>query len=134
MFTCLNGNLGGVKVYDEKKKVGATDDIFVLLSTQSESPTEDNDCAWITRSSIDVEIIVKTGSEVSKDTIDDLANTILALVKPTVSTHGLVTPSNFQFQNLFCESSISRNISLSETESILSKILKFTCTIVEQSN
>jgi len=133
LFDLLNGALGGVKVYDEKKKVGAADSVFVLLSTQQETPTEENDCTWINRSSIDVEIIAKTGSEVTKDTVDDLANTILGLVFPTRQTIGVTVPSGLEFQNMRMEKIISRNISLSETESILSKIITFTTDIVQQT-
>lgn len=133
MFNCLTGNLGGINVYDEKRKVADTNTTFVLLSTQQETPTEENDCNFITRSSIDIEIISKTGSEVSKDTIDDLANLILQLVIPSVATSGLTAPSGYQFHIPVCDRSISRNISISETESILSKILTFTTVIVQQS-
>ena len=133
MFNLLNGNLGGINVYDEKKKVGAADKVFVLLSTQQETQVEENDCSWITRSSIDLEIVAKSGSEVTKDTVDDLANLIIGLVLPTIQTSGLTAPSGFQFSGLVLEKTISRNISLSETESILTKILTFVTQIIEQS-
>lgn len=133
VFNCLSGNLGGVPVYDEKKKVSTTDSTFILLSTQQETPSDQNDCTWICRSSIDIEIIQKSGSEVSKDTIDDLSNTVLTLLLPTPGTTGLSPAYNLQFQNGFCESVISRNISLSETESILQKIVRFVVTIVQQN-
>lgn len=132
VFNCLNGNLNGRNIYDEKKKVGATDTMFVILSTQQESPIQDNDSTWISTSSIDIEIIAKTDSETSKDDIDELANLILSLVFPTRSTCALIAPSNLEFQNAVCSRTITRNISLSETESILSKIITFTTTIVQQ--
>lgn len=133
VFACLNGNLGGVPVYEEKRLVSSSASVYVLLSTQQEVPIEQNDCAWINSSSIDIEVYQKTGSEVSKDTIDDLSNAILTLLIPTPSTNGLGTASNLQFSGADCESIISRNMSISETESILIKIIRFVVTIVQQS-
>lgn len=133
VFSCLSGNLGGVSVYDEKRKVTATDNTFVILSTQQETPSNENDCSWISRSSIDIEIYQKTGSEVSKDTIDDLSNTVLTLLMPTISTSGLTAPANLQFCNPFCESNLTRNLSLSETESVLLGVVRFVITIIQQT-
>lgn len=133
VFNCLNGNLNGINVYDEKKKVAATDTVFVILSTQQETPTDLNDCAFITRSSIDIEIVCKTGFEVTKDTIDDVANLILKLITPTVQTSGLTTPSGFQFEIPVCTRTLTRNVSITDSESVLVKILTFTTDIVTQS-
>lgn len=120
-------------MYDEKRLVSSTASVYVLLSTQQEVPIEQNDCTWINSSSIDIEVYQKTGSEVSKDTIDDISNTILTLLIPTPSTNGLGSSSNLQFSGADCESVISRNLSISETESILIKIIRFVTTIVQQS-
>ena len=133
VFACLDGNLGGVPIFDEKRWVNSAATLFVLCSTQQETPTEDNDCTWINRSSIDLEIISKTGSEVTKDTIDDLSNTILTLLLPTRSTSGVTPPAGLEFTNPIVESVISRNISLSETESILQKTIRFVVTIVQKN-
>jgi hypothetical protein len=133
MFNCLNGHLGGINVYDEKKKRLATDTVFVLLSTQQETPIEDNDCAFITKSSIDIEIVTKTGFEVTKDTADDLANLIMQLVIPDTQSSGLTAPSGFQFLIPQCTRTLTRNVSITDSESILVKILTFTTQIITQS-
>ena len=133
VYACLNGNLGGVPVYDEKRLVSSTATSYVLLSTQQETPTEENDCTWITKSSIDIEVVQRTGSEVSKNTIDELSNSILTLLVPTRGTSGLTEPSLLQFANPYCESIISRNVSLSETESVLVKVIRFVVTVIQQS-
>jgi hypothetical protein len=121
-----------VKVYDEKKKVGDSDQVFILLSTQQETPTYDNDSAFITRSSIDIEVIAKTEFEVSKDVIDDIGDDIIDLIRPTISTEGYTVPSGYLFQNPRVESSITLTLQISETQSILRKIIKFTVNILEQ--
>lgn len=133
IYNCLNGNLGGIKVYDEKKKVGATDTLFVLLSTQQETPIEENDCAFISKSSIDIEIVQKTGFEVTKDTIDDLANIILTLVIPDTQSSCLTAPSGFQFLIPTVTRTLTRNVSITDSESILVKIITITTQIVTQN-
>ena len=132
VFNCLNGNLSGRPVYDEKQKVTASDTLFVLLSTQQQTQIEQNDCTWINRCSIDIEVIQKTGSEVSKDDIDDTANDILTLILPTPTTCGLTEPGGLQFCNPVCESIISRNLSLSETESVVQKVIRVVVQIIQQ--
>lgn len=131
-FTALNGNLGGINLYDEKKKVGQTDTLFVVFSTQQQTPTDDNDCTWISRNTLDIEIIQKSGSEVSKDVVDDLSNLILSILLPTPGVTN-ITSGNLQFGYARAESIISRNLSISDTESIIQKIIRFSVTIVQQS-
>lgn len=132
VFNALNGVIS-VPVYDEKRLVSATATTYVLLSTQQETPTEENDCNWNVKSSIDLQIMQKTGSEVSKDDIDDIANEIVNVLLPTRSTIGITAPVNLQFTNPMIESIISRDLSLSETESILIKLVRFVVTIIQQT-
>lgn len=131
VYSVLNGQIFydsvEVKVYDEKKKVGETVTLFILLSTQQETPIQENDCTDITRSAIDIEIIDVSEFEASKDRIDDISNDVSVAIM-----NNLTAPSGFQFQNLRRESSITQNLTITETNSILRKILKFTCQIVEQ--
>ena len=131
VFTALSGNVT-VPVYDEKRLISATDTTFVLLSTQQQTPQEENDCTWISRASIDIEVTQKTGSEVSKDDIDDISNLICGILI-TAPFYTTLTSTNLQFQNAFIESIISRNLSISETESVLIKIIRFVCTVTEQN-
>lgn len=129
--TALQGNIGA-NLYDEKRWVQQTDTLFVILSTQQQIPSNENDCTWISRSSIDIEIIQKTGSEASKNDIDDVSNAICGLLVPAPFTT-TITSSNLQFCNARVDSIISRNLAISETETILQKIIRFSCDIVEQS-
>lgn len=132
MYNAINGNLGGVPVYEEKRLVSSSASTFVLLSTQQQTPTEENDCTWISRSMIDIEVIQKTGSEVTKNTVDDISNTILGILLPLPGATGL-TSSNIQFGYSYCESIISRNLSFSETESVIQKVIRVVFTTVQQS-
>lgn len=131
VFAALSGNVPGYATYDEKRAVAATAAKYILLSTQQETPSNDNDCTWITNSTIDIEVVQKTGSEVSKDDIDEASNTILAILIPTPWVTPL-TSGNLQFQNATVESIISRNLSLTETESVVIKVIRFAVTITQQ--
>jgi len=136
IYNALSGNVSynsaNVPVYDEKKKVSSTDNIYILLSTQQE--TSDNTfSAFMNNSSIDLEVYHKTGSEVSKDIMDDVSNTILEVIFPTPSTVGITQPSGFEIMNLEMASSITRTLEVSETQSILRTIIKITAQIIQQS-
>lgn len=138
IYNCLNGNLGDynsipIQVSDEKKKVGNQSGLWVILSTQQETPADENDCTFITLSSIDIEIINKTGFEVTKDDIDTVSDTILGLIIPDSQTSGLIAPSGFQFHIPIRTRAITRNLSISFSDSDLLKILTITTKIVEQN-
>lgn len=131
VYQRLNGNVG-IPGFDEKRLVSSTASAFFLYSTQQQTPKDETDCTWISRCSIDIEIYQKTGSEVTKDNIDDYANIIcgLLLTAPGVTP---ITSGLIQFGYAQMESIISRNLSVSETESIMQKVLRFTVDCVEQS-
>jgi len=137
IYDALSGNVTynsvQVPVYDEKTFVTNTASVFILLSTQQETPQDDTDCGWTTLSSIDVEIVVKTGSEVTKNAIDTISGTVTGIILPTRSTVGITQPSGFQVTHLERTSTLTQTVSLSPTESILIKIIKFSAIFVEQS-
>lgn len=133
VYNALNGtvNVGGViPVYDEKRPSTSTASVYILLSTQQETSNDTQD-AFITISSIDIEICQDTGSEVSKDTIDDISNEVLVILMPTRENSGLVSPSNMQILNLD-RRTITRAFEISPTQSILRKIITLSATIVQQ--
>jgi hypothetical protein len=134
IFTALTGNIGGINMYDEKRKVSATDNTFIVFSTQQQTPDPDtNDCTWISRNSIDIEVYNKTGSEVTKNTVDDIVNTICEVLIPTPFVTP-ITSANLQFTNAYVESIISRNLSLSETESVMVEVIRFVVQVTQQAN
>lgn len=126
----LQGNIS-VNCYDEKRWVQATDTQFVLFTTQQQTPRDDNDCTWISDNSIDIEIYDKTGSEASKNDIDNIANEILAILIPAPFVTPLASP-NLQFGSAVA-TIISRNLSTSETETILQKVITFSCVVTQQT-
>jgi len=132
IYAVLNGVIS-VPVYDEKKKVASTETTFVILSTQQQTPVEENDCTWISRCSIDIEVIQKTGFEVTKDDIDDISNQICGILLPSQGITPIESP-NLQFTLPEIESIISRNVSITEPETVIVKILRFVCTIIQQTS
>lgn len=130
IYDALNGVIS-VPVYDEKRSVTSTSNFYVLLSTQQEVNNNTQD-TFITQSSIDIEIYKKTGSEVSKDPIDDVEDEILAILHPLPTTDGISNYSGFQITNFRKDGSITRMIEISSTESVLRTIVKITAEIVQQ--
>ena len=135
IFAALTGQLTyntlAVPVYDEKQAVTGDEKVFVLLSTQTSTP-ERADNLFARHASIDIEIIAKTGSEISKDVIDDVGDEILTILFPSYGVFGVTVPSGWQFAEAFYDSEISRVFEISQTESILRKIIKISAIIVQQ--
>lgn len=122
-----------VKCYDEKVFTGDMPDIYILYSTQQETPGPDQtDCTFSMRSSIDIEVISRTGSEVSKDVLDDVSNDIMQIIIPTQGTAGFIM-SGFQIIDAARESAISQNLTITESQSILRKIIRFIFILSQQN-
>jgi len=111
-------------VVDERLKQSESANNFIVLSSQSEQDVEENDCTWITDSTIDIEIYNKTMSEVSKDVNDDIYEDVLEILLPTRLTLGISVGSDFQLLEGRRVTSITQNLSLSATESVLVTIVK----------
>jgi hypothetical protein len=120
-----------VPVFDEKRSVSSTANFYVLLSTQQEVNSNSDD-AFITLSSIDIEIVKKTGSEVSKDPVDDVEDEILSILHPLPQTDGIGSYSGMQIVNFRRDRSITRTLEISATESIVRTITTITAQIVQQ--
>jgi hypothetical protein len=135
IYTALSGNITynavNVPVVDERLRSTQTANNFIVLSTQQETDVENNDCAFITDSYIDIEIVNKTMSEVSKDVNDDIYEDVMEILIPTPYDAGFSLPAGFQLSKAVRQSSITQNISLSPTESVLVTIVKLVFTIIQ---
>jgi hypothetical protein len=135
IYDALNGKItysgSNVPIYDEKKKAGDGTGLYVLFSTEQQTPDNTFD-TFMTESTLDLEICHKTDLEVSKDVQDDVANVILEILFPTPVTVGITDPSGFQIQNFSFAGSITRAFMISPSESILRKFIKLKATIVQQ--
>lgn len=136
VFAALDGqityNSAAVPVVDEKVRSSEPSSLFIVLSTQQESPVERNSSSFITQSSIDIEIVQKSGAEVSKDAIDDVYEDILEIIFPAIGTLGLTVPSGFQFQEGFRESCATSFAVIDAAESIVAAKMRLTFIINQQ--
>lgn len=132
VFNALDGNItlngNPVPVYDEKN---GNESVYILLSNQQEFD-DSPDGSFITRSTIDYEVVQQTGFSVSKDAIDDINEQILDIIIPTQGTTGLTIPTGFQFHHVKRESSRSLAFEISPTESIVRNITTISTIIQEQ--
>jgi hypothetical protein len=136
VFQTLNGNVtyngSNIPVYDEKRLLGDQDNLFIILGSQRESD-DSPDEYFITNSSIDIEIQHRTEFEVSKDAIDDVSDQVLQIIMPTPYTNGFPVQNLFQINGVTRSSTISRNFSLTDSQSIVAKIITITCKIIQQN-
>lgn len=130
----VNGNVSYnsavIPFYDEKKKIRAEDLIYVLYSTQQEVP-DNTQGVFMTDSFLDMEICYKTGSEVSKSVLSNVANQILTLLFPTQQAVSINAPSGFQIPLLEFAGSVTRAFEISPTESIVRKFIKVKAKIIQ---
>lgn len=133
LFTCVNGNItyagNVVKLYDGRVFTGDTPNVYMYFSTQQEQDATDQDCAWQTKSRIDVVIVAKSGSEVSKDIIDDISQRFYDLVLTLPGSDLLAVQNGFQILEVKIESAASGNVQISPTQSELQKIVSLTASI-----
>jgi hypothetical protein len=120
-----------VAIYDEKVFTGETPIVYILFGTQREQNVDDTDCAWETRSSIDILIISRTQSETSKDVLDDISNNILDLLLNLPGSDNLAAQTGFKIIYLKRESAVCGLLQISPTETILQKQLTLTATIIQ---
>ncbi len=132
VFDALDGNIS-VPVFDEVKKIGNTQTLFVILGGQRTKRDPTADGLWARRCTIEVIITQKTGSSVSKDDIDDVSNEILEILFPDYDTFGVSSPSGFQFANEDFETGTTNRLQLTPTESVIAKVLLISVNIIEQN-
>lgn len=136
VFALLNNAITydsiAVPVVDEKQRNTTASNLFIVLSTQQEVPEESNDHCFITRSSIDILVIQKTGTEVSKDAIDDVTEAITLILFPTPGAQPIAAVSGFQIHSGMRESSVTQAVELSATESVLQSITRVSYLITQQ--
>jgi hypothetical protein len=137
IFGVLNGiltyNGQPVKLYDEKKKVGQNDNVYVLMGTQLSTPIDDNDSCWITDETIDLEFLHRTEFEVTKDFIDGMTNQACGLLMPDKLTAALPNPTLMQIQYFDLRRAVTRSVEISPTETIIAKIITFGCKVIQQN-
>lgn len=120
-----------IKFYDEKKKVGQTDKVYGLYSTQQTTRDRTSE-SWITDEKITIELEHKSDFEVTKDFLDDVSDQVYQLLMPNPINDALADPSLMLIQHFELEEALTRSVEISPTETIVSKLLTFSCKIIQQ--
>lgn len=129
-FDALDGQLtyGGVAVPVSDELLNETANNYVLLTNQTSTPDE-------TKSSFSAEAtmtldIVSKSEYVTKNIVDDIADQILIILRPTSNTHTLTPPASWQFLN-FRKSGDTYITTPSSTSYIIRRILTFSFRVVQ---
>lgn len=137
VFNKLNGAITydsvPVPVYDEKKSVSSSANLYILLGRQTESDDIQDDNTFAATNTLEIEIWYKTGFETSKQAVHSVSNQILQLLIPTPYTSGLGVQDHFQFLNLRRTSAITQGFQITDTQTVLAKIITISAQIVQQS-
>ena len=131
IFNSLNGNIS-VPIFDEVKKIGSAATVFVLLGGQRTVQDPTADLLWGRRCSIELIITHKTGVSATKDIIDDISNEILEKLFPDYDTFDVLQPEGFQFANPSFETGFINPLKISDTESIMAKVITISMNIIQQ--
>jgi hypothetical protein len=134
-FTPLDGNLNysgsEVKIFDQKFEPNANSTNYVLISNQSSQDQGNFNCfRWTSR--ITLQVISKTQSSVSSDVVDDIGEQIENIIFPgNPSQNGLTQQTGWQILNVALESVNYTSIQITDTNSVITKILTFSLTITK---
>jgi hypothetical protein len=133
VYDCLNTFIiyksANVAVYDEKVKAGQSPNLYVLFQSQRETDTTQTDCGWECKANLDLLIVDKTGSEVSKDTVDEISDQIYELLLNLPGSDNLAAQSGFKIMMLKRESAVTGLLQITPTQSELQKLITLTATI-----
>lgn len=137
----INSVLSGAITYkgsvvpftDSKTKTGQQARLYGIYGTQREFDTTQTDCTWECKSSIEILLVNDTGSETSKDPLDEISDDIYDLLLNLPGSNNLPAQSGFQITYLKRESAVSGLIQISPTETQLQKLITLTATIIQQN-
>jgi hypothetical protein len=127
----LEGNISidgdEIEVLDEQ---AGSSDIYIICSSQN--LTENSTFSHFSGNEfIMLEIVHKQDSSTTKKIVDDIADQILQLVKPTPSTNGLVAQAGVQFLNVQVYGDRHVPFNLNDAETIIRRLLRFSLQIYE---
>ena len=128
-YEALNGQLTynsvDVPVYDEIAPNNAPSS-FVIISTGT---TVDNDTltSFQSENTLLIDIVSKTGVSVSKDVVDNIANQVFLILKPSPNTNGLIPQAGFTFSQPKVAS--DNHLSLVANETTTRRLIRFSIKI-----
>ena len=134
-LTALQGNItydsSPVKIFDQKFEPNANDSNYILISNQS-SQDQGNFTSFRWTTTIALQIVSKTQSATSTDVVDDIGQLIEGIIFPgDPSVNGLIQQDGWQILNVSLESVNYSQLQITETNTVISKILSFSQTIIK---
>jgi hypothetical protein len=139
-YQALNGNLSynsvNVPITDSIIPQGVSDSPIYCVFDRQFSTFNYKDGAFSMQSwtsTIDILIISKQSTSVSKEIIDGIADQIESIITPSVTTNGLPAQSGWQITNVFLDKTLFMPTQISGTQTIIQKGLTFTQKVVKQS-
>lgn len=136
IYDVINNNIvidgSTIPVYDKKRRAQATGGLYIILGQQSENDDPQTSDAFITTSSIDIEIWHVTEYEVSSDVINEVSNQILQRISTVPEGDNLPGQNLFQIQDVRRTSSTLTEFSIGPSDTALNKIITIQATITQQ--
>lgn len=130
-FVTYNGTV--IQFGDMKTHSGQAATIYGIYGTQRETDTTETDCTWECKSSIEIMLVNTTGSETSKNPLDEISDIIYDLLLNLPGSNNLPAQSGFQIAYLKRESAVHGPLQISPTETIVSKLIILTAKIIQQN-
>lgn len=144
-YQLLNGNVtcaippatipAVVPVGDELRKFADTDNIYIILSSQSGVDNR-NFTFFMTYEEIVIDIVFKAASRANKQVLDSVANQVIALVLPSSSPaiNGLPAQAGMQFLDVYLRESRYMSLALNNSSTVIRRLLTFRQTVGQSSD
>lgn len=135
IVTLLNNNLtynsANVPVFDQKVKKGADNTFYVVIANISSNNTSTIH-QWGRNMLFVLDIVTKTADTVSTSIADGIAEQILQLMMPDLTSNGL-SQTNFQYINCQLDSDRYLDMQLNPTTAMVRRLLTFSITANQTS-
>lgn len=127
-FQALNNNITynatPIQVADGMRTNITPLGLYVILAGQTGTP-RNTFSGWASDETIDIDILYKTADNNAKSVLDGVADQMLRLLLPSVTTNGLPTQAGCQFLNLVLQSDRDLTLSLNPSNTLGRRLLTF---------
>ena len=127
IYTALNGNITynsqTIGIFDEAPPTTAAVN-YILFSTQAEDD-QSNNSRFVTEGYILLDIVSIQSEFPNKSVLESISNSILTILRPTVTTYGITLPAGYNLTLFRRESANSIPMLQSSTGKVLRKVLRF---------
>lgn len=136
LFSCLSGlhvdGYGKIPIFDEVKTPDSSAGLYVVFLGQKSSPNPIAIGLYGRLSTIQLGIIDRTTTSVSKDAVDLVGNAILERLFPNDGSFCPSEPTGLQYCNPLFTVEETLPLNLSTTENVVAKMVTISLTIIEK--